>query len=51
LELNGLQEVALLGLVGVGQELLDVGAHTGWRRISVRSLIVVLSTSLLQYQK
>jgi hypothetical protein len=34
LKLDGLEEVALLGLVGVLEELLDVATHSGWRRVS-----------------
>jgi hypothetical protein len=34
LKLDGLEEVTLLGLVGVLKELLHVGAHTGCRTLS-----------------
>ena len=34
LELDGLQEVTLLGLEGVVQELLDIGAHSGCKESS-----------------
>lgn len=31
LELDGLEEVSLLGLQGVFEEFLDVGTHSGYR--------------------
>lgn len=45
LELDGLQEVTLLGLEGVVQELLNVGTHSGCREESLAGRSFRLSRS------
>lgn len=45
LELDGLQEVTLLGLEGVVQELLNVGAHSGCKEESSANRSFALSRS------